>query len=997
MSSTLRGSLSLKPIKLESNLVDLLESNNIVSCACLDNTTTHLIALSCGEVYRVGSNGAVRLKFSPSLLSSALPESVASSGGHRASGAGFLSAAVAAVGLTGGVASGQPTWKIDVSKIFRINKISAIVSANNGDNYYVNQDVLKDGHLIGGGTGVITAVSSLGTSCIAGNQSGKIFLVNTTSRPPKVGGGGSLPVANSLIDTVPLGACKMVYELPVNSRITDLVYHESATFAGCFVSTLNCLYLFSTKPGGTNKNMFAAGSAQLVWESPRPFIGSRIRIHAQVPELKESVCVSWLNGACIITSPIEDLATIAVEIRPHTTSLGGIGTTQNLVGKSIEESDKKITNIGDFFAVTEYFYLVQYETKLVAISRILPSSQAVHQLATSGGSNASSGPSYGTLHEVSGSFEMVFSTKRMYSVGVTNEKVDAWKYFLRRKNFSAALASVDESNVSSRALILKAEADNMLATLSSEDNHDMMDKIGDLYSRALVMDPPTISPFVNEIIGKLSMDRKNSLKFLLTKLDSIGRDDDEEDNDVIQVQVSVLFIYIASLFVEELASDRKSKDLDSMFVQFIQDRFQSLNMECIKAVYELLEANGMFTEIIMVAETVGDTEKAIRVDMETGNFLGIINRISSTSSSSSFLTHDEEDMLIRIAPVLFRFHPSEFIDLMIKKRKILTPDKFLTSVISASGALTLEHKEHVVRYLEFSLLEDGSSRHRSEYLMNVLIELKCLLVSEMNRIDESGIMHLLESVSGRKDFSSEFVMRTLRHYGLKRSEALLLAIDGEYLKATRMALSLPDIELAKEIAWRPKSRSTQKWCWLTIIETMSDMEEAVATFREAEVLDVVDLVSILNKRGVEKVDGVIFREICDKLASFEETGKALEEEIVDYSQALELIRNDLRKSRMNTCAVLSHSQKCEICLKLLYNEQFIVFNTCGHCFHSECLKEVCTLRLMNKHTQTDIDDTICCSCVLCGEESMLLETLFTPFVDPSLDAAEIDSWTIKAI
>jgi hypothetical protein len=239
----------------------------------------------------------------------------------------------------------------------------------------------------------------------------------------------------------------------------------------------------------------------------------------------------------------------------------------------------------------------------------------------------------------------------------------------------------------------------------------------------------------------------------------------------------------------------------------------------------------------------------------------------------------------------------------------------------------------------------------------------------------------------------------LRQYGLKRSEILLLAINGEYLKATQLALNLPDRELAKEIAWRSRIRATQKLCWLEILDRVEDKEtdEMMALFRESEVLDAVDLIKILNQRGIDQIEGIIFQEISEKLKGFEDVGTTLETEIRNYSEALDLIRTDLRSSRMNACTILSHSQKCEICLKLLYNEQFIVFNTCGHCFHSECLKEVMTMRLVNKKSQADIDETICGSCVLCGEDSMLLETLFTPFVDPSLDAAEIDRWTVQAI
>lgn len=971
--SSARG-LNLKPVKLDPSLVELLESNSISSCVCLDSST-FLVALSSGEVFKTSSM-STRLKFSTSLLSSVLPESLSHSSGHRAS-SGFLSAAVAAVGLGSGGGAAQSLTKLDVSRLYKIDKTSAIVSCNNGDNYYVNMDV-GIGYLIGGSTGVITAVAPIGTSCLIGTQTGKIFLLNAS-----VSKKGQ---AIALIDTVPLGACKLVYELPGTCRVTDIVFSDSV----CFVSTANCLYSCSSK--SSSSKLFASGSAHLVWESPISFIGSRVSLHTAVPELvvdtgSKFTHVSWLNGACIVTSTIADIqgpseSRNPSEIRPHTTSMGGHSLTQKLISKPGDEVAKKIPNLGDFFAVFDYFFVVLFESKMIAISRILPATQYVYQITT----NSGTVPSYGVLHGTHGIPDLVFSAKRIYSVMISNEKFDVWRYFLRRKNFTAAIASVDDDNTANKAFIYKAEADNVFT------EPDKVDVAGELYAKALLTDPKTISPFVNEIISKLSVNRKSLLKFLLTKLDSIGKDDDDTDEGVIQVQVSVLFIYIASLFVEELANrkDEDSDDIEIMFVQFVQDRYHSLNSECIKAVYELLETSGLFSELIMVAETVGDTDKAIRVDMETGNYLGIIRRLSLLPTTF------DEDMLIKIAPVLFRFNPSEFIDLLIKKRKYLSPDKFLNSVISFSGSLTRDHKQHVVRYLEFRLLEDGSV-FRGESLMNVLIELKCLLVSETKPVDESSVMHLLETISNRNDFCPEFSLRVFRHYGLTRSEILLLAINGEYLKATKLALNSPDLELAKEVAWRSRSRSIQKICWMAIIETIGEVQEMVKIFQEAEVLDVVDLVTILNNRGIEKLDGVLFQEICEKLKTFDDTEKSLESEIGNYCEALELIRSDLRSSRMNACTILSHSQKCEVCLKLLYNEQFIVFNLCGHCFHNECLKDVMTMRLMNKKSQTDIDETICESCVLCGDNSLLLETLFSPFVDVSLDAAELEMWTIKGI
>ena len=45
----------------------------------------------------------------------------------------------------------------------------------------------------------------------------------------------------------------------------------------------------------------------------------------------------------------------------------------------------------------------------------------------------------------------------------------------------------------------------------------------------------------------------------------------------------------------------------------------------------------------------------------------------------------------------------------------------------------------------------------------------------------------------------------------------------------------------------------------------------------------------------------------------------------------------------------------------------------------------------------DIDDIISRSCCLCGNDSLLLEQMFEPFIDPSVDAIEIEAWKINAV
>jgi hypothetical protein len=207
--------------------------------------------------------------------------------------------------------------------------------------------------------------------------------------------------------------------------------------------------------------------------------------------------------------------------------------------------------------------------------------------------------------------------------------MNVWKYFLKHKNFIAALRAA--ANDSERAMVYKSEADYLVKQAASshdektEHSGPDLSRAADIYSKSLTTNQATIAPFMNDIIEKLLVDKFSLIKFLITKIDLAGTGDFDEQ--VAQVEVCVLFIYICELFVSEiLRQPTTNDDMETYFISFISERYSSINFECIKSVYELLETNGLFRLLVVVAESVGDMETAIRIDMEIGNYRDIIRR-----------------------------------------------------------------------------------------------------------------------------------------------------------------------------------------------------------------------------------------------------------------------------------------------------------------------------------------------------------------------------------
>ena len=386
----------------------------------------------------------------------------------------------------------------------------------------------------------------------------------------------------------------------------------------------------------------------------------------------------------------------------------------------------------------------------------------------------------------------------------------------------------------------------------------------------------------------------------------------------------------------------------------------------------------------MVAESVGDIKTAICIDLKLGNYLQIIKRLYH------HIIIDSRDYQVCF-PILFRFHPNEFIDLLITKKVIIVTN--ILSLIASAGALTMKHKLAVIRYLEYFVLgyPDDESSLQSAYI-SILFQLKCETSVESDESFE--IISFLESVQSRLDL--DFAFRTVKQLGLVRFEIALLSISGMHLQAVEEAIKINDIQLAKQASsLHCRDINLQKNCEILILNSMNNFEDILKAYRESHVLDIGDMLTVLREKGIGNITmDIIHQEIVAKLNEYEFRSDKIENDICNYSQALELIRSDMMMTnkKSNHCVILSHSQKCEICSQLLFGEKFLVFNSCGHCFHNECLKDALTLRLVNVK---NVDEVISKNCPLCGEHSLLIEDMFQPFVDPAIDQREIDMWTVR--
>ena len=921
MSST---SFTIKPIR------GLIESDNLALVTAVSSAAgCYHIAHANGELYRVfpdENQVRNRVKF----VSQSSP------------GGGGLMA----------LASGPVSVKVDISSVYSSGSaFHTLVGTSTGDVFYLTLDSTTAVSLPKLKGHVITAVCWMdetlegAAEVLIGTQSGKLVYVSLEQKKDKL--------------------VKVLGEVP--ERIVDVVIFSKTQ---CLVSTPCALYAFAGEKLGANHHQLPV----LMFESPaEPCLNSKLIIHSEVPSSvgpgTSSYCVSWLSGVGVVTAklPLNNAGSslmTGLVIVPHSSALGISAAT--LVGKKSAGLGGKPRGL----AVTEYHYMIQFESKIVLVSRISLGPVASVSLAQYGGM-MSPLAAEGSVKSMK---FITFTESKIYQVVIGNESADAWKHWVKRRNYSAALAST--TSKPERAFILKHEADFLLDHPSDAQDYS---KASNLYAMAMKEDAFFLESFFNDIVTRLEKaDKRALVKFVSARMDVSS--EQEQEREV--VQMSVLFIYCVHLFVDLLLLDPESTRND--FYAFIEQRHSALDRQCIETMFELLESVGLFEEMVNAAAIVGDNETAIRMDLALGNYQAILKRIQSATPPC------DEELIMNLSPLLFRFCPEDFCSFLLKIKE--SQFRKFSYCLASCGALTRDHKDQAISVLSHWLLRSNYPQFHpaDKQLLSLLIQLSCEIGTE------ESVSQLINSIHSKVSgcfFDSEFALRAIKHRGLKSAEIVLLSVSGLDLLATKAALNLhtlAGLELAQSCAWRSPKVETRRSCWVEILKHIAGQpdvtpEKLIEVFRESEVVEITDLLPLLSNVAPDSIDGVR-NEIRNQVEEINAKGQATKAEIGNYQDALKLIRSDVM-TKLNECVILSHTQKCDICFKLVFSEKFIAFN-CGHCFHEECAKEALAKRIVSEKA------SVCRNCCLCGPDSLLLEQLFEPFVDDSLDSEFIAAWSI---
>ena len=163
--------------------------------------------------------------------------------------------------------------------------------------------------------------------------------------------------------------------------------------------------------------------------------------------------------------------------------------------------------------------------------------------------------------------------------------------------------------------------------------------------------------------------------------------------------------------------------------------------------------------------------------------------------------------------------------------------------------------------------------------------------------------------------------------------SLVLAIMGKHSEAVKLALDKGFLDT--DIASNVDDYKLKKHLWLQIFESdkSNDFNTTLNIMKESQILKIEDVLPCI-------MDNIKIKEfktqISDCINVYEKSIKNLKEDIENYNDTAELIKNDIYNIKKKSMEVQFRQCNCEICSKSIKDENVYLY-PCGHMFDENCI------------------------------------------------------------
>ncbi|GAA5995221.1 tethering complex subunit PEP3 [Rhodotorula paludigena] len=836
----------------------------------------------------------------------------------------------------------------------------AVVSASSGDNFYIYLGALPSGLPAAASTrrakplsrlkgAIINAVAWSPAPSSSSFSTGEILLGTSTGQllatallDPALdssAGGFSLPVPGRAQGS-PERYVKQLFTLPERQSVVGLRYEVWSKRAAVVAATTTRVYQFVGPAAGKGEDgelleavlhPYSTGDVrpktlELPGDPPRSELHFFAHLRSDNKGLSLPKSLAWLTGPGIYHGQLAfppssadlqlgDGIIDAASLIPYPTDPPSLFPPN-------EEHAPPIS-----MALTEWHFVLLYDDKICAVD-LLTDKVVYHELldlpSGSRPVRLSTDPMRKTL--------WMHTEQSIYELVVRDEDRDVWKVYLARGQWENARKHAKTQR--QRDAVLAAEADSYFAA--------------GRYIQSAQAYAQSSKGFEEVVLRFVEKDERDALRyFLVAKLERLKRTD--------LTQRMMLATWLVEIFLAKIneledlaAAERTSGDADNFHAEraIVEDDMRQFlatykdNLDQ-RTVFELLSRHGRDELTLFYASTIGDHERIIQHHVAQEEWSKALQALAKQESL---------ELYYRFAAVLVRHAPKEAVDAFLRQPRLdvrrLIPA--LTSPRARASTATPRTAEHLIRYLEHCVLQQGNT---DSAVHNTLITLYATSTAPADSpADESAFLRFLEIAPSDPHtndpyYDLDYALRVCRAHGRVQACVRIYSRMGMHESSVDLALEHDDVELAKLGADRPEDDELlRKKLWLKIAKHVvgkkHDIKTAMQFLESTNLLKIEDILPFFPDFVV--IDD-FKEEICSALEDYSAHIERLKEDMNEATRSAEAIKADIADLD-NRFVVVDAGEKCGSCRQQLLTRQFYVF-PCQHCFHADCLIQEVTKTL----------------------------------------------------
>lgn len=559
--------------------------------------------------------------------------------------------------------------------------------------------------------------------------------------------------------------------------------------------------------------------------------------------------------------------------------------------------------------LTEFHVLLMFDNQLIAVNHL--SNEVVHSRTFT----STTGKLKGLCKDEKNDMLWLFSENLVFELRLVNEDRDVWRILLQKQQFREAL---NYCNAAQREVVLYSYSNALFEKKQYEEAAEILS----LSSRT----------FEEVALKFIQHGATAALKrYLLSKLEKYIDADQDGKGIKYKTQRIMISTWLVEIFLDQINSIKGTasfhedhKKVIEEFHFFLKNFKKHIHAE---TAFVLISSHGLEDEMMFFAELIGDYDRMISYHIGQCEYLRAVSVLNSLQEHIDPKAVD--DLFYKYVPLLFNYEPRACVDSMILIRT-LDPARFLPTLMryDISRNQPGDNEHHAIRYIEYSLKKKSQ---KDPALYNYLISLYVKLPKEDRILD-----FIINQDHVNPPYDMKYALRSCHQEGKKRACVFLYSYMELYTDAVKLALSIDDLELAKEMADLPdENYSDKKKLWLLIgshvVQKEKSTEKAIAILKECKDLQIEDILPLFPD---DVRIGDFKDEISRALSKYTDDIAALKNEMNEYTATADRIRKDIQKLK-NRHGEIPASRTCDLCHKPVLLRHFYLF-PCSHAIHVDC-------------------------------------------------------------